>query len=219
RALEPLSRFEAAIAWPLYHLNRLILRGLFRLRVSGLDNLSVSGPVIIAPNHASVLDPFVLCAALPYSTLRRTCFTGWTGMAFANPLFRVFARLARALPIEQARAAFSSLALPLAALRRESNVVWFPEGARSPDGTLRTFMPGIGILLETYPVAVVPTSISGTFEAMPTGRRLPRLRPLSVRFGRARLPSDLAEIGHGDKPSQRITDALHGEVESLMREA
>lgn len=218
RWLTPLSAIEGGLAWLLYWINRGLVRAYFRLEVSGLESLRGADPAIITPNHLSVLDPFILAAALPYERMKRSAFAGWTGLAFANPLFRFVVRLARTLPVEQDRAAFSTLAIALVALREKMSLVWFPEGARSQDGTLQRFMPGIGALLEKQPTAVVPTVISGTFEAMPRGRRLPRPRAIRVSFGTA-IPAKELRKGDEDKGSAAaITEALHARVAALQAE-
>lgn len=216
RWLKPLNPVESFLAWVLYWLNRLAMRALFRLRVSGLEHLRVDGPIVITPNHLSVLDPFVVAAAMPYPLMRRTSFAGWTGMAFANPLYRFVARLARTLPVEHGQAAFSSLALPLEMLKRGQNVVWFPEGGRSLDGELQRFQPGTGILLERSACSAVPTVIRGTFEAMPFGRRLPRLHRIEIEFAAPHRPEALADSGDGAERRDRITTGLQRAVAAVL---
>jgi long-chain acyl-CoA synthetase len=91
-------------------------------------------------------------------------------------------------------------------LKRGEALVWFPEGRRSPDGTLQPFQPGIGHVLTASRAAALPVLIRGTFEALPVGRRVPRLGRLSVSFGaaiaydelrsRAADPADLADLLH-----------------------
>ena len=217
RWLRPLSPAEQTAARLLYRLNKWGMKRLFRLDVIGRENLPSSGNFIIAPNHASFLDPFVVAAALDYDRLRQTCMAGWTGMAFANRLFRLVSRLARALPIEVDRAAFSSLAMSLVVLKRGNNLVWFPEGGRSRDGLLQPFLTGISLLLQHQPVPVVPVRITGTFEAMPIGRRLPRLRPLTVEIGRPLTVDDLEKMGQGTARQQRVADGLREAVRSIGR--
>lgn len=218
RWLEPLGPAGTAAAWLLYHLNRLAMRALFRLRVSGHENLSPDAQVILTPNHASVLDPFALAAAAPYPVLKRSAFAGWTGMAFANPLTRAVARLGGTFPVAHERAAFSSLALALVTLRRGKSLIWFPEGRRARDGALQPFLPGIGVLLQTHPTPVVPAVIDGAFEAMPTGRRLPRPGRIRVHFGKPVTPGALEAAGAGATPEARLVDGLQREVARLQAE-
>jgi long-chain acyl-CoA synthetase len=215
RWLAPLSRWQRGLAWGLYWVNRLVLRSVFRLRVDGVRHLPRDRPFVLTPNHQSVLDPFVIAAALPYDVLRRSAFAGWTGIAFANPVFRFVCRLAHVFPIDHEAAAFSSMALGAEALRRDMGLIWFPEGARSLDGSLQPFRPGIGALLAAYPRPAVPARITGTFAAMPRGARLPRLCRLAMTFGEPRDAAELARAGEGGTEAARIAGGLAAAVESL----
>jgi long-chain acyl-CoA synthetase len=218
RWLRPLSRSEVLLARAFYALNKFVMRRLFHLHVVGRENLPRDANVILAPNHMSVLDPFVVAAAVDFERLRDTYWAGWTGMAFANPLFRLVCRLAQVLPIEQDRAAFSSLALSLIVLGEGRSLIWFPEGERSRDGELLRFRKGIGVLLGGRPTRTVPILIEGTFEAMPAGRRFPRLRPLRLSIGQAITAEELETSGSGASSEERIANALHDAVAALKEQ-
>jgi long-chain acyl-CoA synthetase len=219
RWLRPLSRGEEIGARLLYRLNRLAMRALFRLEITGRENLPARGNFICAPNHASFLDPFAVAAAIDFDRLRHTYWAGWTGMAFANALFRIVSRLAQVLPIEQERAAYSSLAMSLLVLQRGKNLIWFAEGGRSRDGRLQAFRTGISLLLLHQPTPVVPMLITGTYDAMPIGRRLPRLRPVRIVIGRPLSVDELERGGQGATRAQRIADGLREAIRSLATES
>lgn len=188
RRFAPLGPWLGALRALGEPLIRAVMRRAFRVRVEGLDRLPGDDPILICPNHASYLDPFALASVLPRDRLRRTFWGGWTGVIFNTPLRRLFSRVARVIPVDPDRAAVSSLAAGRLALERGWNLVWFPEGGRSPDGTLQRFLPGIGALIENRPVPIVPVYIAGSFSAWPVGQRLPRFRPITVRFGEAIRP-------------------------------
>jgi long-chain acyl-CoA synthetase len=215
RWLEPLGAAMSAIAQGLFMLDRVIMRGLFRLRAEGLERLPEEGPFVLTPNHVSYLDPFAVAAALGYRRLRRTYWAGWTGAAFGNPLTRTVSRLAQAVPIDPDRAGVSSLAFGAAVLERKKNLVWFPEGERSPTGKLQTFKPGIGVLLNHFRVPVVPVLIHGTHEAMPRGKFLRRLQRITVIFGQPLDVDDLERHGEGEEPQHRLTQALYDRMTEL----
>src|SRR5262249_6346548 len=139
------------------------------------------GGCIIAPNHASYLDPFAIAAVLGAERLRRTSWAGWTGAAFRGPITRAFSRLGRAIPIDPERAVISSHALRAAVLQHGDTLTWFPEGQRSPSGRMQELRPGIGILLEHHPAIVVPVHITGSHRALPRGSIGPRLKKIGVR--------------------------------------
>jgi long-chain acyl-CoA synthetase len=217
RWLEPLGPVESVAARCLFVLDRGIARGLFGLRAEGIEHLPEEGPFVIAPNHLSYLDPFVIAAALGYRRLRRIYWGGWAGAAFSNPLNRLVSRLAQVVPVDPDRAGVSSLAFGAALLKREKNLVWFPEGQRSPDGELQPFKPGIGMLLDHFRVPVVPAFISGTHEAMPPGQALPRPKKVTVTFGQALDVYDLERQGDGEEPQDRIARALRERIAELGR--
>jgi long-chain acyl-CoA synthetase len=133
---------------------------------------------------------------------------------------RGVSRLWRVLPIDQARGAGSSLALAAAVLKRESCLIWFPEGERSPTGKLLPFRPGIGLLLARFPRPVVPVSIQGTHEALPRGARLIRPRRVTVTFGDPVEPARLVAPGAPpEEAARRIVRALEAAVTELGRDA
>jgi long-chain acyl-CoA synthetase len=216
RWLRPLDSVSQAVAFCVYWINRWMMRSFFRLRCSGLECLPAERPFLITPNHTSFLDPLALAASLDYSLLRSTYWAGWTGIVFKNALRRAAARLVQAVPIDPERGAASSLAFGAAVLKRKMALIWFPEGARSQDGSLQPFKPGIGLLLEQHPVPVVPVAIRGAHEAWPRHRSLPRLEPIEVSIHPAVDPKLLEQRGSGETPSQRIVDALHGHVADLL---
>ena len=159
RWLERPGRLARLVARMFAGLNGIIMRRYFRLRVRGLENLPDKAPFVITPNHASYLDPFALAAALGPARLDGFYWAGWTGVLFNGPVRRRFARVMRVLPVDPMKAAASSLAFGSAALERGLNLVWFPAGARSPDGVLKPFRPGIGLVLRHRPAMIVPPLI------------------------------------------------------------
>jgi long-chain acyl-CoA synthetase len=193
---------------------RGVMGAFFRLHVDGRQNLPPP-PFLVCPNHVSYLDSFALAAALPHRQLQSTYWAGWTGLLFATRLQRLFSRAAQVIPIDPDRAAAAGIALSSAVLSRGRTLVWFPEGGLSPDGSLQPFQPGIGAVLERYPVPVVPAYISGTVAALPPGKRLPRLRQIAVRFGVPLDPEAAAPDAAGRAHQQAIAEAIRNAVAAL----
>ena len=214
RWLAPTGAFLTVLAMVLYALNRLVMRGLFRLRVTGAESLPATGPFVITSNHVSDLDGMAIAAALPWSRFRRLYWAGDAVRLFANPLSRLFCRAIHLFPVDANH--------PGAALESARRVligghaqVWFPESWRSPDGRLQRFLPGIGLLLLRSRAAAVPAYIGGAFEALPRGRRIPRIRQITVAFGAPEPVEILRAGGAGRTDEERIADALRQRVVAL----
>jgi long-chain acyl-CoA synthetase len=209
RWLEPITGPGRLARALLFGLNRLGMRLFFRLRSVGLEHVPETGPVILAPNHTSSLDPFALAAALDARRLSQTWWAGWRQAVLRNPFRTFINRLAQTVPIEKDA---SGLTVGAEILRRNRILVWFPEGHRSPDGRLQPFKRGIGILLRELGVPVVPVHIEGTHRAMPPEARLPRRFPkMTVTFGRL-LTTD--ELGRGEDLDQLVAE-LRSRVAAL----
>jgi long-chain acyl-CoA synthetase len=216
RWLEPRGVAAAVVARCLHGLLRVVFRLVFRLRAEGVAGLPEAGPLIIAPNHVSFLDPFVLIAALPWRVLRDTYWAAWTGHMFSGPLQRFLAGIAQAIPVDPDRGPAAGLALATELLDRKKVLVWFPEGQRSPGGDLLPFTTGIGILIARTGAPVLPVHISGTYEALPRGRSWPRLSRVQVRLGRPITHGSLQAEGRGDEAG--ISEALRRHVLVLAGE-
>ena len=213
--LKPLGALEAATARLVHAGNRALMRLIFGLRAEGLEHLPKDRQWVLTPNHVSYLDPSAIAALLDWNQLRKTYWAGWTGIIFANPVMRFLSRLGKILPVEPMRAARSSLAFGAAILKDKKNLVWFPEGERSASGELQEFKPGIGMLLEQFPVCVIPVFVHGTHEALPPGKIFARPHAIRVVFG---TPLDARELKRGDRdeqPHQQIAKALHDKVAEL----
>ncbi len=207
-ALRALGRF-------LYALNKLVMHGLFRLQVEGLERLPPDGPILVTPNHASYLDGLAIAAALPWRLQQHISWAGWTGIMFASAGRRLFSRAVRVFPVDPDRDPAGGLALALAALAQGAALIWFPEGRRSPDGSIQPFSAGVGALIQQSGVTAVPALIQGSFEALPRHRRLPRFCKIKVSFGAPLTAAELEALGRGDSAAVRIASGLRLAVLAL----
>ncbi len=215
RWLAPTGALARGAAWGFVRLLQPLARLAFQLRVEGREHLPTQEQVIYVANHASFLDPFLMAAAMGPARVARTRWTGYTGIAFANPVTRFLSRIARTLPVAAERGATTALALSAAAIQQGDSLAWFPEGQRAPDGRLHDFRPGVGRLLARFPLRVIPVHIAGGFAAMPTGKHWPRLAPIAIRFGAPIDPRALvSDLAAPDTP-ERLALALHDAVAGL----
>jgi long-chain acyl-CoA synthetase len=194
---------------PLYLLNWLLMRGLFRLRVHGVERLPARGPFVLAANHASDLDVLALGASLGLSRIWSTHWAAAPSRLVAKRWMQPLLRLLQVFPVRQ-HGAWESLEHAQALLGAGKIVVWFPEAWRTPDGQLQRFRAGVGHLLAHARVPAVPVRILGTFDAWPRHRRFPRLHQIEIFIGKPIAPG-----AGGEAEAQAIADALHDAIAGL----
>ena len=207
RWLAPTGAFLMAFGVFLYALNCVVMRGLFRLHVTGVERLPAAGPFLITPNHVSYLDGMAIAAALPLRRLRHVFWSVGVLGLFFNPLARVVSRATHLFPVDAEHPA-AGLEAAARVLEAGNVQVWFPEGWRSPDGSLQRFLPGIGQLLLRSGAPVVPAYIAGAFDALPRSRRIPKFHRITVTFGHPQPVSSLRARGIGRTDEERVVNAL-----------
>ena len=218
RWLAPTGPLLTAVGVFMYALNWLVMHAVFRLHVTGSENLPTKGPFVITPNHVSYLDAMAIAAALPFSRMRRIYWAGDIVLLFSSAASRVLCRAIHLFPVDERH--------PDAAVRSAARVleagyaqVWFAEGWRSPDGRLQRFLPGIGQLLLHARAPAVPAWIGGTFEALPRGKHIPRLLPVTLTFGSPVDPGTLLVEGTGRTDEERVARGLHDHVATVASKA
>lgn len=167
------------------------------------------GPVIIAPNHNSFMDPVVM----QMSAWRHLSFM--MTEIYYNPLWsRWFFQMWRTIPVKEGRGNRDALEVSIEALRRGWAVCIFPEGSIAKDGKLQKFQSGVAAMAAAANVPVVPVAVVGTFDAFPRHARLPKLwRTIIIRYGEP-IPPPFATGEEGARKdvlraySERIRDAV-----------
>jgi 1-acyl-sn-glycerol-3-phosphate acyltransferase len=198
---------------PVYTIVRGILRPLVRLvyrpRITGSERVPRRGPVIFASNHLSFVDSIVipLAAPRPVQFLAKSHY--FTGKGPKGWVSRTFFTAIGAVSVERGAGAQAQAALDQGRRILESGSAFalYPEGTRSLDGRLYRGRTGVAWLALTTGAVVVPVGLVGTQEIQPVGAKLPRVRPVSVRFGE---PLDLRH--HGNATSGRARRAATDEV-------
>jgi 1-acyl-sn-glycerol-3-phosphate acyltransferase len=167
---------------PSYHCGWLAFRTLyatyFRWRVYGAENVPTSGAVILASNHASFLDPFLVGAGLKrdINYLARESL-------FRFPGIGALLRSWNAVPVDRDGGGAKGLKIILGRLLDGAGIILFPEGTRSPDGKLQPARAGIGLTVAKSEALVVPVRVFGTFEAYSRNVKFPRPHRVAVKYG------------------------------------
>lgn len=160
---------------------RVVFKSLFRLRAEGVSNIP-NGPCIIAANHQSFLDGFVVASLIRRTVMRKTYFYA-KEKHWRHSWQKFIARKNNIILMDINKDLKLSLQKMAAILTRGKNLIIFPEGTRSADGQLGEFKKTFAILAHELDVPIVPVVISGSHRAMPVGSWFPRLfKKVSVKF-------------------------------------
>ncbi|HMB00135.1 MAG TPA: AMP-binding protein, partial [Spirochaetota bacterium] len=155
-------------------ISKIIFKLFFKLRSEGLKNIP-EGPAIITPNHQSFLDGFCLSAVFKKSILKNIYFYA-KAKHFKTGIIKYLASKNNIILMDLQNGLKESIQKTAALLKQGKKVVIFPEGTRSRDGLMHDFKKTFAILSKNLNVPVLPVAICGSYNALPAGARLPRLR-------------------------------------------
>ena len=158
-----------------------------RLSVRGTENLPSQGAYILAPNHLSLADAPAVVSALSWRVAAQTFFLGTTDY-FGGPLTSKIASDINVIPVDMEVRLYGAMQLSAYVLRHNRVLCVFPEGGRSRDGNIKEFKKGVGIIAKELNIPIIPVAIKGTYEMLPTGKRIPSPARVSVTFGKAVYP-------------------------------
>jgi 1-acyl-sn-glycerol-3-phosphate acyltransferase len=188
---------------PVYWITRVILQPFlqiyFRLMRNGRQHIPASGGVLLAANHRSFLDPFLIGCCL-----RRPIFFVAKQELFEKRLMGWFLNCLGAFPIRRGESDEESMKTARALLERGEAVVIFPEGTRHRTGALREPRRGVGRMALESGAPVVPVAVNGTARV----RRGWVIRPVKVRI-RCGRPLTFPRV---QNPSQNLAAAVTGRI-------
>ena len=204
-----------------YLLARFVLRPLvfvvFRPKVTGRENVPLSGPVILASNHLSFIDSI----AIPLMAPRKVAYLAkaeyWRGPGFGGWLSRTLFTALGALPVEReaSRAAQAALDTAMGVLRAGGAFGIYPEGTRSRDGRLGRGKTGVAWLALTADCPVVPVAVAGTDKIQPVGARWPRPHRVYVTFGEPLTFPEHRGLANKGKARREVTDTVMEAIAAL----
>jgi 1-acyl-sn-glycerol-3-phosphate acyltransferase len=177
-------------------------------KVTGLDRIDTSKPLVYAVNHASALDIPVLYVYLPFQF--RIAFKK---ELLAYPIVGWHLRRSGQICVDQQNPAKSigSIRSALKGLKSGMPLVIFPEGGRTPDGEVKPFLPGAFFLAIKAQVDIVPVALVGTYELLPMNTYHIKSRPLEMRVG-----EPIATAGYTLRNMDELSDKVHEAVQGLV---
>ncbi|KAA9130485.1 MFS transporter [Marinihelvus fidelis] len=187
----------------------LLIHTIYRVKVTGLENIPEKGAVILACNHVSYVDPVIIMGMSP----RPTRFVMWYKL-YDIPVMRWLFRAGKAIPIASASedadilaAAYEKIDAELAA---GAPVGIFPEGGITRDGEIQPFKGGVAKIVEQNPVPVVPMALCHLWGSLFSRRdSFWKRRPYKL-FGRIEL-----RVGEPIPAAELTTERLEAAIRAL----
>jgi len=168
---------------------RAIATVLWRTRVYGRENVPLSGPLIVACNHVSNLDPPVMGCFFP----RRISYMAKKEL-FEIPVLGPLIGALGAYPVDREGSATAAIKRSVEVLRSGGTVGIFPEGGRNVTGD-NEIRQGVALLASLGKAPVVPACIIGSDKAKQLGQiKVVYGKPLSLPVGRKATREDLAKF-------------------------
>jgi long-chain acyl-CoA synthetase len=200
----PVSWLTASI---MMRLSKLVFKLYFRFRAKGMENIP-SGPCIIAPNHQSFFDGLFVTGLLRTKQIRKTYFYA-KAQHVKKPVFKFLADKNNIIVVDLNRNLKESIQKMAEVLKRQKNLIIFPEGTRSINGNLGQFKKTFAILSRELNIPIVPVSIRGAIDALPKGSIFPRpWKKIHVEFLQPVYPTN--------KSYDHISDLVRDRIQANM---
>jgi 1-acyl-sn-glycerol-3-phosphate acyltransferase len=169
-------------AW-YWFVRNLVRYGLFKasggLTTKGKSNVPRQGPLILAPNHVSHLDPPVIACTLP----RKVTFMAKEEL-FRNKLFGGLIRSLQAFPVKRGEGDTEAIRKAIQFVEDGRALLIFPEGTRGDGVTMLPVNRGVVMLAKRTGAPVLPIGIVGTHKKWPKGSSKPKWGRVVVSYGK-----------------------------------
>jgi len=188
--------------------SKLILKTIFSpVHVTGLDKIETSRTCVYAVNHASAVDIPLLYAYLPvqFRIVHKKELLSY-------PVVGWHLKRSGQVCVDQQNPARSvgQIKSAVRTLKAGMPLVIFPEGGRSADGIIRSFLPGAFFLAIKAQVDVVPIALVGTYDLLPMNTYHIKPRPLEMRVG-----EPIQTVGLTLRDMDRLSAKVQEELEGL----
>ncbi|TET31292.1 MAG: 1-acyl-sn-glycerol-3-phosphate acyltransferase [Planctomycetota bacterium] len=180
----------------------------FSAQVIGERHIPESGPVIIASNHPSFLDPVLI----GIKVRRRVRFMAWD-LIFRIPVIAFMAESLGAFPVSMKKMGKDTLAKTLEILSGGHVLGIFPDGKRTDSGKMENLKPGAVRMALTVGAPIVPCSIIGAFKAWPKTRLWCQTGEITVVF---HPPIVFSEEEKKHKRDQEFIEEINGRIKNIV---
>jgi len=151
-------------------------------KCTGTENIPVSG-AILAANHASYMDHFIIGSVLVKHTKRDIRYLA-KKEHFRKGLEGWWHRYLKAIPVDREAGGREGLEKAVECLKKGDLIMIYPEGTRTLTGEMNRAKTGVARLALAAEVPVVPIGITNTFNILPKGKKVPKKGKADVRIGK-----------------------------------
>ena len=209
---EPVRRWT----WPHYYIGawaaRTICRVMGGYSVHGRENIPRTGGAVLCANHISYFDPPVLGSGLP----RRTYFMAKKEL-FAPAVVGRILRACYAFPVDREGTDREAIRHAIELLRQGELLVVFPEGGRSPDGSIQLGNVGPALMASRAGVPIIPAALKETDRIMPRGAKGLHRGRVQIDYGAPIHPEQFGEGRLEKTQLQAFTEAVMEAIEGLQK--
>lgn len=186
---------------------------LWRGNTVGLEHIPASGACILASNHESYFDFFLLVAIIkrPIRYLAGEKF-------FSHPIWKIIMYLGDCIKIDRISGIdIRSYKLITTAVKNEELIGIFPEGTRSPDGKLLRGKTGVARLALKLGIPVIPIGVNSTHKILPKGKLMPRFCKADIIIGEPLKFNISSHLNHSERDLQRVSDEIMLAIAKLAK--
>ena len=185
--------------------------------VNGMQNVPSGGSFIVAANHESYMDHLIImCTLVPY--LNRKVHFLSKKEHFSNPLKSMWHKWAGAIPLDRQAGGKETLIWAIKALKQGKIIAIHPEGTRSLTGKLQKGKTGVARLALAAKVPVVPVGLIGTFELLPKGKYIPKLKRATMNIGKPMYFNKYYNKKITKELLRKVTDNIMKEIARLCEQ-
>lgn len=197
---------SSALLKPIVSSVRRFFKLFFTIEANGMENIP-EGACIIAPNHESKLDAFLVLSYLDKKTVKNTFsyakkdhVEGWAR--------RVVASYSNVIVMDLTKDLKHSIQKMAEVVKQGKKILIFPEGTRTQTGEMGAFKKTYTLLSTELNVPVLPVAISGAYEAMSSGqKKIKRGEKITLRFLQPISPDGMNADELNNLVKERISEA------------
>lgn len=204
------------MVYPIEKLTIIPIIKLWVKKVTGAENLPGEGAAILAANHSSYADHLIIGAYMATKVNRRFHFLA--KKEHFQGLQKLWHIYVGAIPLDRKRGGKHALKAALKLLNEGKLIIIYPEGTRTLTGKLQKAKTGVARLALQSRVPVIPIGLTGTFEILPKGKYIPKLKKATMNISKPMLFTEY----HNKKPTKKllreVTTKIMKEIAKLSKQ-